>query len=442
MKLYFAWLPALFCCITTTAQTIFTVAGGTGTSLGDGAPALHAALNNPYGITIDTGNNIYFADRNSHRIRKIDAAGVVTTIAGTGVAGYSGDGKKAVKARIDYPIGLALDHQGNLVFADRYNNCVRRVQLTPPGIIETIAGNGTAGFSGEGGPATGAQLNGPAGLMEDTGGDIYVCDAYNHCIRKITPDGKIMTIAGTAERKYSGDGGPATAAGLIEPYGIAADRAGNIFLTDYGSNVIRKIDAAGIITTLAGTGTAGYSGDGGPATGAALNKPTGIALDSAGNILIADSENQRIRLVTTSGVITSIAGTGATGYSGDGGPAVSAALSGPVSIAVSKAGVIYFSDLGNNRIRAIGPTDEQHDTATSISISVEPDPAAMTIRFAYRAHGIVLIKLTDLDGKVLDIKSILNSSEAIFDVSKLKSGLYMYEAILNGQRRTGKFRIE
>jgi sugar lactone lactonase YvrE len=277
--------------------------------------------------------------------------GNLKTVAGNGTAGYSGDGGVATAAHLNDPDGVNFDAQGNLYIADVVNNVVRKVDTA--GNITTVAGNGTAGFSGDGGPATAAELHGPFGVVADSAGNLYVEDAINARIRKVDTTGKISTIAGTGTFGLSGDGGPATAAEVAEVQGARFDAAGNLYVAQCGPAAIRKIDTAGIITTVAGTGIDGFSGDGGPATSAQLNCASGVATDAAGELFIADYLNNRIRKVGANGVITTIAGNGTPGFTGDGGPAVSAEINFPNDVDVDAAGNVYIADSGNNRVRKI-----------------------------------------------------------------------------------------
>ncbi len=275
---------------------ISTIAGnGTAGYSGDGGPAASAELNSPSGVAVDFSGNIYIADYKNNRIRRVDASGVISTVAGKGTAGYSGDGGPASSAELSTPSGVAVDTSGNIYIADSSNNCVRKVDAS--GVISTVAGNGTAGYSGDGGPAVSAELSSPSGVAVDTSGNIYIADDKNNCIRKVDASGVISTVAGNGTGGYSGDGGPASSAELSSPFGVAVDASGNIYIADDKNNRIRKVDASGVISTVAGNGTGGYSGDGGPATSAQLNSPSGLAVDSSGNIYIADTTNYRVREV-------------------------------------------------------------------------------------------------------------------------------------------------
>ena len=335
------------------AQIITTVAGtGTAGYSGDGGAATAAQIHKPFGVITDRSGNLYISDDNNQRIRKVNPSGIITTIAGTGTTGYSGDGGAATAARLNSPTGIAFDAAGNLYIAE-YTNCVIR-KVTLSGIISTVAGTGTTGYSGDGGPATAAKLNLPVGLMFDRAGNMYIGDQGNNRVRKITPAGIISTIAGTGTGTSTGDGGPATAATVYEPRYLAEDRAGNIYCSEYIGNRIRKIDTFGIITTFAGTGTSGFSGDGGPATAARLSYPEGIKMDSTGNMYIADADNNCIRKIAPSGIITTVAGVaGSAGYSGDGGPATAALLREPIDINFDTTGSMYIADFLNHAIRKI-----------------------------------------------------------------------------------------
>ena len=332
---------------------IQTVAGtGTDSFSGDGGAATSATINNPNEVTLDSAGNLYIADSSNHRIRKVDASGNISTIAGTGTAGFGGDGGAATAAQLNFPAAVVVDSAGNLYFADSNNHRVRRVDTS--GDISTVAGTGTGGFSSDGGPATAAQLNFPAAVVVDSAGNLYIADSNNHRIRKVDASGDISTVAGTGTGGFSGDGGPASGAMLNGPQGIVLDGAGNLYIVGSASYRIRKVDASGTISTIAGTGTAGFSGDGGAATAAQLNWPSRVAMDGAGNLYISDRFNHRIRKVDASGDISTIAGTGTAGFGGDVGAATAARLNYPIGVAVDGASrYIYVADALNNRIRRI-----------------------------------------------------------------------------------------
>jgi uncharacterized repeat protein (TIGR01451 family) len=329
------------------AGTISTVVGG---ATGDGGLGEFGHLNQPYGVARDNAGNTYIADTNNNRVRKVAANGTITTVAGTGVSGYLGDNGPATSAELNSPYSVAVDGSGNLYIADSYNSRVRKVNSS--GTITTVAGNGAYAYSGDGGAAASASLNEPFGVAVDAAGDLYIADFYNYRVRKVNSSGTITTVAGNGTYGYSGDGGVATSAELREPWGVAVDTSGNVYIADSYNYRIRMVSTSGIITTVAGNGTYGYSGDGGTATSASLFEPTGVAVDSTGDLYIADTNNNRIRKVT-SGTITTVAGTGSAGYSGDGGVATVAELHDPYGVAVDAAGNVAIADWYNNSARLL-----------------------------------------------------------------------------------------
>jgi uncharacterized protein (TIGR03437 family) len=334
-----------FLCAVCSAQTytIATVAP-TGTS---------GAVLGPTGLALDSPGNLYVADTFG-AIRKITPGGAISTVAGSYSAmGFGGDGGPAAQALFLSPAGVAVDSAGNIYVTDLGNNRVREINTS--GIINTIAGGGTGNANGV--AATSVALSAPAGIAVDAAGNVYFSEGglNSSRVRKVTPGGTISLIAGNGTMGYSGDGGQATSASLNTPAGVAVDSSGNIYIADGGNQRIRKVTPAGIISTAAGNGTLGFSGDGGSATSAALNSPTGVAVDAAGNLYIADPGNERIRLVTPSGVISTIAGNGTLGLTGDGGPATSAEINSPFGIAVGSGGKVYFSEGGAGSVRVITP---------------------------------------------------------------------------------------
>jgi hypothetical protein len=331
--------------------TIITLAGtGSPGYNGDGGAANLAQLNTPYGVVVDAAGNLFIADGANHRIRKISSSGVITTVAGNGSSGYSGDGGPAISAQLSNPFGIAVDSSGNLFIADTYNHCIREVSSST-GVIATVAGTGSFGFSGDGGAATSAQLRNPFGVAVDAVGNLFIADTDNNRIRKVS-SGTITTVAGTGSFGFSGDSGLATSAQLNWPNGIAVDSAGNFYIGDTSNNRIRKVTALGVINTIAGNSGSVYNGDNIAATSAGLSVPTGIAVDVAGNLFIADQYHSRIRKVS-SGIITTIAGTGSYGYTGDSGAATSAQINFPYSVAVDSTGDIFIADSNNHRIREV-----------------------------------------------------------------------------------------
>jgi uncharacterized repeat protein (TIGR01451 family) len=400
---------------------IITTVAGTGTPgySGDNGPATAAQLNEPYAVAVDAAGNIFVADTYNNRIRKISTGGVITTVAGTGAIGFNGDHIPATQANLGTPYAIAVDSAGNLYMGSNFDHRLRMV--TPDGMISTIAGDGASGYGGDGGAAISAPLYGwsegiavdPAGnvyfsdadrirevskgiittiagggtgdggaapfagmvntgfLATDSGGNVYF-SAENR-VRKVTPAGAISTLAGTGVTGNAGDGGPAVSAQLNNSNGIAFDASGNLFIADTGNNTVRKVSAAGTISTVAGNGSPGYSGDLGPATAAQLNTPTGVAVDASGNLFIADTYNQVVRKVDATGKIKTYAGVGSVGFSGDNGPATAAQLNYPQNVAVDPSGNLFIADSSNNLIRKVA-VDGTITTYVSINA-----PSAMAV---------------------------------------------------------------
>ncbi len=339
----------------TPQQAIVTVAGAPTTrGAGDGGPAAAAAFLDPHGIASDSAGNLYVADQVDNRIRKISASRIITTIAGTGVFGSSGDGGPAINAQIGNPRALGLDPFGNVYFTTPTGALVRRV--TPGGTISRFAGGGGIGFAGDGGPANAAQLSIPLGVVGDAQGNVYISDAGSAHLRRVDSAGIITTLAGTGVEGFSGDNGPAVSAQVYQPRQLVADKQGNLYFADQFNHRVRKIAPGGIITTVAGNGFPGFTGDGGPATAAQVGLPDGVALDAAGNLYI--TTGSRIRKVDGStGMISTIAGTGSGGFSGDGGLATLAAMNLPGHLAVDGAGNVYVVDRDNQRLRQLTPLE-------------------------------------------------------------------------------------
>ena len=388
---------------------------------GDGGPATSAQLNNPWGIAADASGNIYVADGGNLRIRKVAVDGTITTMAGDGTPGISGDGGPATSAQFLSPTGVGVDGAGNVYIMDENALALRRVapdgtiatvasvggdelavnaagdvyisssegntvyKVAVDGTITTVAGNGNPGYSGDGGPATSAELQLPLGVALDSIGNLYIADYGNSRVRKVGVDGTITTVAGNGTSSYSGDGGPATNAQL-GPRGVAVDASGNLFIADAANKRVRKVAVGGTITTVAGNGAV-YLGDGGPATSAQLNSPYGVALDAAGNLYIADSGDYRIRKVAADSTITTVAGNGAAGAAGDGGPATSAQLNSPSGVAWDSAGDLYI-DSYDGAIRKVGPSGTITTVATG-GVGVAVDAAG----YLYIAGGLVIRKM-------------------------------------------------
>ena len=324
---------------------ITTVAGG---FFGDGKPATSAALDNPNGIARDAKGNIYVSDVGNCRIRVVSPSGVINTMAGTGICGYSGDGGPAKAAEVSGSYGIALDRQGNLYITDG-----ARIRKISRGTISTVAGNGTYGYSGDGGPATDASLSGPLGVFVDGPGNIYIADTGNNVIRRVDASGIIHTVAGNNIAGFSGDGGPATQASLNFPWSVIADAKGNFYISDINNDRVRKVDTSGIINTYAGNGSFGNTGSGGPATSAAIGPPVGLML-SGGNLYLSTNSQAIWTVNLATQIINLIAGTGGPLFNGDGNSALATNFAQPAGIALDGKGGVLVADSGNNRVRDIG----------------------------------------------------------------------------------------
>ncbi len=415
-------------------QIITTVAGnGSAGYTGDGGPATAAQFNHTSGLWVDRSGNLYIGDDTYSVIRKVSTTGVVTTIAGTGSAGYTGDGGPATAAQINYPENVAVDNTGNVYIADSHNHCIRKVDLS--GTITTIAGLGGIGYTGDGGPATAATMYNPTGMAFDNSGNLYVADYGNFCIRKINTSGIISTFAGDGSTGFSGDGGPATAAKMNTPQNIAIDNIGNLYIADFGNSSIRKVDTSGIITTIAGTGSAGFSGDGGPATAAQINPsssygiPWGsVFVGSYGDIYISDIGNNRIRRIDNTGTITTVAGTGAFAYTGDGGPATAAAISYPVFVCVDNGENLYISEPYNYVVRKV--TCAPSFISDSFKIYIDKYCSGPRIRVAPNRYTTAMSVKTYFGDGATDSVAISSSGTALFNYSYNTNGTYSIRQVL------------
>jgi trimeric autotransporter adhesin len=342
-----AFLLAILACSITPAADRRQMTPGLITTV----PTNGVALNNPFAVAADRWGNVYIADTLNNVIREVDSSGMTSTVAGNGRAKYTGDRGPATSASLNHPGGIAVDTAGNLYISDEGNFVVRKVNANR--VITTVAGNGTSGYSGDGGPATKAQIAGALGIAVDPAGDIYIADTGNCVIRKVDTKGKISTVAGDGVAAYGGDGGPATLASLRYPTDVAVDSAGDLYIADYFNGYVRMMDRYHIISTVAGNGVQAYSGDNVPAKLASLHGPVRVALDSGGNLYIETNGDGRIRQVNAKHMLNTVAGNGAYGDSGDGGPATSASLKAPYGMAIDGKDNLYIADTGNNRIRML-----------------------------------------------------------------------------------------
>jgi uncharacterized protein (TIGR03437 family) len=366
------------------SAVIHTLAGdGYLHAVGDGGPATSAQFYRPSAMVLDYSGNLFVADTGTQRVRQVTPAGIVVTVAGTGIAGYNGDQAKADSTQLNSPGGVTLDGAGSLVVADTVNQRIRKVT---GGIVSTVLGTGTAGSGPQNSAPLETPLRSPGGVCFDLGGNLYVADTLNNRVLQAPPGAPVATAVGNGAAGSLGDGGPARTAQLDLPGACTADAAGNLYIADTGNHRVRKVSAAGIVSTVAGTGAPGGGGDEGPATAATLSGPRGVAVDGSGNVYIADTGNSRIRMVTPDGVIHNIAGTGAAGFAGDDGDALSAQLNAPAGLLADGSGDIYIADSGNNRIRLLTPLPA---TPATTPIQPAPPPDAVVLNAATMAAGAV-----------------------------------------------------
>ncbi len=404
------------------AQVIITVAGiGTEGNTGNGGAPDLARIHWPGAIAIDDSGYLYIADAQNNVIRKV-SNGIITTVAGsgfeagTGNGGFGGDGALATAtgAKLFNPTGVAVDAAGNIYIADQYNQRIRKVDPTT-GNISTFAGNGMQGYGGDGGAAISAMLYHPTRVAVDIAGNVYIADSGNNCIRKVNAGGTITTYAGTGTAGFGGDGGPANIALLNHPVDMAPDIYGNLFIADYGNHDVRMVDMAGNISTIAGISIAGYSGDSAAATTANLYLPSGVAVDDSGNVYVSDLGNARVRWIHPSGMITTYAGSGVEGYNGDGIPTTDAELYFPEGLAVSAGNAgVYITDEGNNRIRYTSRTlgvGTVNNTGAAINVYPNPNEGTLTVKVSSPVQEPATIVITNITGqKIYENATFTNRS--------------------------------
>jgi trimeric autotransporter adhesin len=406
------------------SQIILTSAGtGGGGFSGDGGPATAAWLYNPYGVTLDKDGSLYICDNGMRQIRKVSPAfgGIITTVAGNGTAGFGGDGHQAIYAQINGAWDVAVDKNGNIYIADAGNNRIRKV--SPDGIMSTFAGTGAAGYNGDGIPATTANLNGPTGICVDDTGNIIIAERYSRRIRKIDTFGMISTVAGTGAAGFTSDGAKADTASLNNTTRVRLDKTGAIYFSD--NDRIRKINTTGQLVTVVGNGIAGNSGDGGPATAASVGV-SAFCIDSSGNIFFADGGHDVVRKISPEGTINRYAGSGVGGYSGDGGDALAAKLRSCQGVAAAPNGDVFIGDVGNNRIRMVTThVAGVNETAiTQPDFAIYPNPSAdkIFVRCASvtESEGTVW----SMDGKVV-ARFCVPANEPVEVAVKWPAGSYV-----------------
>ncbi len=427
MKFTFPILTAIFlsCGAQAQVQKINTIAGtGVGGFSGDGGVSTAGVLHNPQDVKLDALGNVYIMDYTNFRIRKINTAGNIITVAGNGVIGNTGDGSISTSASM-WPTGIAIDRNNLLYIADGHSGVIRKVNSS--GIISRVAGIGAFGNAGNGGPATLASVGLVQGIAFDTANNLYVADAMYHVIRKISASGIITRFAGTDTAGYTGDGGSATTARIDSPFAIVADREGNVYFSDMMYHVVRMVNTAGVISTYAGTGTAGNTGDGGMAVSAQLNRPAGLAVDTAGNLFIADADNNVIRKIEkATGIISRVVGNGTPGFGGDLGYVNGCNLHTPFGVAVATNGDIYIADANNQRVRKTYATVGVTDTKIT-NIELYPNPTNGTFIVTGASNGNTVIVYDYMGRQVAN--SVVSADKAQLDLTHLPGSVYVVRVI-------------
>ncbi len=409
---------------------------------GDNGPAIDAKLWFPEAVCFDKSGNLLIADVANNRVRKIDPAGIITTIAGRDTTGYSGDNGPATDAGLWEPVDVFIDTVGDIYIADGLDNRIRKITVST-GIITTVAGNGITGYSGDNGLAINAELNAPSGLYVNTHKDIFIADYYNDVVRKVDGfTGIITTIAGNGSNGYSGDNGLAINAELDGAQKVCLDNAGNIFFSDQWNNVVRKVDAAtGIITTFAGNGTVGYSGDGGPANNAQLNRPAGLFFDKQNNLFLTEFGNGVVRKIdAVTNIISTVAGNNTWGYSGDGGPPLNAQMV-PGDAILADNGDIIIADYDNQCIRKVyNPTSVKEPQNVS-DIKVYPNPTTGKFTIQTRTNKQYLIDVRNVVGEKI-YASVSNGATTEIDLSDQSAGVYFVYLQSGDERVVRKVVVE
>ncbi len=436
----------MVCSIYTTAIAqsgyITTIAGnGVTQYIGDGYPANSLSLATPSGMCIDGAGNVLSTDFASHRVRKITPTDSIYTIAATGVPGYSGDNGPATNAKMDRPYGIAIDTAGNLYIVDMYDDVVRKITKTT-GTITTICGNGAGGFFGDNGPATAAHMEQPTGICIDGDGNLYIADKGNSRIRKMnTTTGIITTVAGNGTNGYGGDNGPATAAKLSNPVSVCIDNTTNdLYIADFNNHRIRIVDGTtGIITTFAGNGIAGYSGNAGPAVNAQLTQPNGVFMSKKGNLYVSDYGNNVVRIIDQFGIIGTVAGTGNYGYTGDNGPAPLCTFIGPLAVCTDDSDNLYIADGGNSAIRKVQYSPVVVSSVTkNRSLPIYPNPTTgICYVDAVAINSTTNLMVCNTLGTIVYSEQMTTSKHRL-DLSGLPPGIYYVKIMTNDVVRVGK----
>ena len=433
------------------AQSIITYAGrGIEGNTGDGGSPIYAQIHWPTAVALDRAGNVYFADALNNTIRKI-SSGIITTVAGTGFGSgtghgdFTGDGAAATAAKLSFPTGVAVDKIGNIYIADQKNNRVRRVDTS--GTISTVAGNGGAAYTGDGAAAASAQLSGPTRVVLDTFGNIYIADAGNNAIRKIdVTTGNISTIAGTGVAGYNGDAVPANTSQLNNPMDVAVNDSGYVFIADTYNNRIRKVDLYGVITTVAGNGIPGYAGDGGPAPASVIYYPSGIVIDDSSRVYFSQLGDSHVRKIELNDTISTIAGADSAGYNGDNRPATTARVWFPQGLALRANGDLFIADEGNNRIRLITTTELAVNNVKTVDagVAVYPNPSAgvFTVNVVSAVIGDqAQVIITSVTGKRVFTAAALTNQP--FDVHLNEPpGMYFLTAVTAAGVSSGKLIVQ
>jgi hypothetical protein len=416
------------------AQTINTVFGnGIQGYSGDGGQATAAELNYPEYAAIDGAGNVFFSDDQNYVVRRVNTSGIISTVAGIGgFNGYTGDGGPATAAELNFPFGLTFDANGNMYIGDTYNEAIRKVNSS--GVINTIVGNGVLGYSGDGGPATAAELQYPMGVTFDSHGNMFIADQGNNVIREVNTSGIINTVVGNSHYGYYGDGGPATIAELESPSALVFDANGNMYIADTFNRMVRQVNTSGYIHGFAGKGgVIGYSGDGGPATAAELYGPYGMAFDASGTLYISDGNDNVIRTVDQTGTIHTFAGNGVAGYSGDGGLATAAELQNPTSVVFDASGNLYITDDANYVVREITgiPEGLNYLSRKAENVSIYPNPS--NGKFTIQESGARIqnpeIEIYNMLGEKVFSKFTTDNSQLTINLNDQPAGIYLYRII-------------